>query len=119
MGDYILSPEICVERKSVPDLFGSFASGRLFSQTEAMCRYYKQPTLLIEFSGENFHLQASDELPSDISVNSICSKIALLTSAFPALRILWSRYVYSCVLWCTNVAMLLCVPYMHCFSVIE
>ena len=32
VGDYILSPEICVERKSVPDLIGSMASGRLFNQ---------------------------------------------------------------------------------------
>jgi DNA excision repair protein ERCC-4 len=29
VGDYILSPDICVERKSIPDLFQSFSSGRL------------------------------------------------------------------------------------------
>jgi hypothetical protein len=29
VGDFILSPEMCVERKSVSDLFGSFANGRL------------------------------------------------------------------------------------------
>ena len=29
VGDYILSPEMCVERKSIPDLIQSFASGRL------------------------------------------------------------------------------------------
>lgn len=29
VGDYILSPEMCVERKSIPDLQQSFASGRL------------------------------------------------------------------------------------------
>jgi hypothetical protein len=29
VGDYILSPDICIERKGVDDLFGSFASGRL------------------------------------------------------------------------------------------
>jgi hypothetical protein len=29
VGDFVLSPEMCVERKSVADLFGSFASGRL------------------------------------------------------------------------------------------
>jgi hypothetical protein len=28
VGDYILSPEICVERKAVPDLIASLASGR-------------------------------------------------------------------------------------------
>jgi len=29
VGDYILTPDICVERKSVPDLVSSFNSGRL------------------------------------------------------------------------------------------
>lgn len=29
VGDYILSPDICVERKSISDLIGSFNSGRL------------------------------------------------------------------------------------------
>lgn len=29
VGDYVLSPEICVERKSIPDLLQSFNSGRL------------------------------------------------------------------------------------------
>lgn len=30
VGDYILTPEICVERKSIPDLVLSFNSGRLY-----------------------------------------------------------------------------------------
>ena len=29
IGDYVLTPDICVERKSIMDLIGSFASGRL------------------------------------------------------------------------------------------
>ena len=29
VGDYILTPDICVERKSIPDLVQSFNSGRL------------------------------------------------------------------------------------------
>lgn len=29
VGDYILTPDICVERKSIPDLIQSFISGRL------------------------------------------------------------------------------------------
>ncbi|KAD0650523.1 hypothetical protein E3N88_43931 [Mikania micrantha] len=36
VGDYILSPAICVERKSIQDLFSSFASGRLCHQLEMM-----------------------------------------------------------------------------------
>jgi DNA excision repair protein ERCC-4 len=30
VGDYILSPDICVERKSIPDLVQSFNNGRLY-----------------------------------------------------------------------------------------
>lgn len=29
VGDYILTPDLCVERKSLPDLVQSFMSGRL------------------------------------------------------------------------------------------
>jgi len=31
VGDYILNPEMCVERKSIQDLIGSFTSGRLLA----------------------------------------------------------------------------------------
>jgi DNA excision repair protein ERCC-4 len=29
LGDYVISPKMCIERKSLPDLEGSFANGRL------------------------------------------------------------------------------------------
>ena len=49
IGDYILTPEIGVERKSVSDLIGSLNNGRLYNQCVMMCRYYPRPVLLIEF----------------------------------------------------------------------
>lgn len=49
VGDYIITPDICVERKSLPDLVSSFNNGRLFTQCELMSVHYKQPVLLIEF----------------------------------------------------------------------
>lgn len=92
VGDFILSNVHCVERKSVSDLFGSFASGRLYTQVEAMVKHYKVPCLLIEFDpAKSFSLQNASELGSEIRTDSICSKIALLTMHFPQLRILWSR----------------------------
>lgn len=36
VGDYILSPEMCVERKSIPDLIQSFNSGRLYVLTSQL-----------------------------------------------------------------------------------
>lgn len=49
VGDYILTPDICVERKSISDLIGSLNNGRLYNQCVSMSRYYKRPVLLIEF----------------------------------------------------------------------
>lgn len=57
IGDYLLTRDICVERKSIPDLIGSLSSGRLFAQIDAMCRAYAKPVLLIEFDRDRpFHL---------------------------------------------------------------
>jgi DNA excision repair protein ERCC-4 len=58
VGDYILTPDICVERKSISDLIGSLNSGRLYKQAEAMSRHYKKPVLLIE------HEQQSQSIAS-------------------------------------------------------
>ena len=92
VGDFVLSNVHCVERKSISDLFGSFASGRLYTQVEAMVKHYKVPCLLIEFDPEKtFCLQNANELGVEIRSDSVCSKMALLTMHFPKLRILWSR----------------------------
>jgi DNA excision repair protein ERCC-4 len=92
VGDFVLSNVHCVERKSISDLFGSFASGRLFTQAEAMRKHYKCPCLLIEFDeAKSFCLQNSKELGVDIRTDSVCSKMALLAMHFPELRIIWSR----------------------------
>lgn len=74
VGDYILSPEMCVERKSISDLKGSFISGRLYHQAEAMSRNYKTPILLIEFERDKaFALHSVSEIGADISVSHLQS----------------------------------------------
>ncbi|KAJ7591570.1 restriction endonuclease type II-like protein [Mycena floridula] len=109
VGDYILTPEICVERKSLSDLVSSFTSGRLYTQCELMSVHYKNPVLLIEFEEDKaFSLELVSEIkqygkqnnrfqnkkkPSggpggDQSENgpsapSIQSKLVLLTLTFP------------------------------------
>ncbi|CAI5709940.1 unnamed protein product [Peronospora farinosa] len=98
IGDYVLSPEICVERKSISDLFGSLNSGRLFNQAESMRRFYKTPVLLIEFThGKAFSLQDVSELSPEINATNIVSKLTLLILHFPSLRILWSRSPHATV----------------------
>ena len=93
VGDYILSPEVCIERKSLADLIGSLASGRLYSQAESMTRHYKRSGLLIEFDEDKpFSLLDSQQrLTNDIDFRSTMSKLTLLTLTFPTLRLLWSH----------------------------
>ncbi|XP_049419088.1 DNA repair endonuclease XPF [Epinephelus fuscoguttatus] len=90
VGDYILTPDTCVERKSVSDLIGSLQSGRLYTQCLSMTRYYRKPVLLIEFDpAKPFSLMARSDFRHEISSNDISSKLTLLTLHFPRLRILW------------------------------
>ena len=97
VGDYILSDEIAIERKSVMtgDLFESFKSGRLLQQVSNMNQFYKRPVLLIEFDeGIPFRLQHiynDSTLGADVTASSIISKISLLTLHFPRMQIIWSK----------------------------
>lgn len=98
VGDYILTPDVCVERKSLSDLIGSLNSGRLYNQAQAMTRYYKQPILLIEFDqNKPFHLQGRYYLSSDgsSSAKDVAAKLQLLTLHFPHLRLLWCPSPYA------------------------
>ena len=119
IGDYVLSPEICFERKSLSDLTGSLSSGRLFNQATAMLRSYKMPALLIEVStchcvaataihscrtvlGDDivtaqFDMEKSMSLwnglpvSPDVAVNHVASKLVILTLHFPSLRLFWCK----------------------------
>ena len=48
VGDYVLSPEVAVERKSVPDLISSIYDSRIFHQASRIASAYAKPYLLIE-----------------------------------------------------------------------
>ncbi|CAG9785513.1 unnamed protein product [Diatraea saccharalis] len=96
IGDYILTPEICVERKSISDLIGSLNSGRLYTQCTQMCRNYSRPILLIEFDqNKPFNLQGHLMVSSDISGANIQQKLQLLTIHFPRLKLVWSPSPYA------------------------
>jgi len=103
VGDYILSPNICVERKSIKDLISSFKDGRLYNQAETMLLHYKSPMLLIEFDqNKSFTLEPFADLSGSLSSVSssnassdLQSKLVLLTLAFPRLRIIWSSSPYQ------------------------
>lgn len=125
VGDYILTPDICVERKSVRDLITSLKNGRLYNQAETMLQYYKNPLLLIEFDqnksftfdafasattpGTTFltdfgfsssgtattSLSASSSLVNPSSPKSAQHLLVLLTLTFPRLKIIWSSSPYQ------------------------
>lgn len=48
VGDYVLTPEIAVERKSVRDLLSSIYDSRIFYQAAGISAAYAKPYLLIE-----------------------------------------------------------------------
>jgi len=48
VGDYVLSPEVAVERKSIPDLISSVYDSRIFMQASRIASAYAKPYLLIE-----------------------------------------------------------------------
>ncbi|KAH8235738.1 hypothetical protein KR032_006560, partial [Drosophila birchii] len=98
IGDYILTPDVCVERKSISDLIGSLNSGRLYNQCVQMQRHYAKPILLIEFDqNKPFHLQGKFMLSQQTtSTNAdIVQKLQLLTLHFPKLRLIWSPSPYA------------------------
>ncbi|WIA42689.1 hypothetical protein OEZ86_008643 [Tetradesmus obliquus] len=92
VGDYVLSREVVVERKALPDLFASLGSGRLYHQAEAMVKGYKTPMLLIEFDGDKaFCLTGPSEVADCLDSRSPQARLVLLLLHFPKLRLLWSR----------------------------
>lgn len=118
VGDYILTPDICVERKSVQDLLQSLKNGRLYNQAETMLQHYKTPLLLIEFDQDkaftfdafttgNIRTEsgfsstgAATSTSSSSMMNSSNAKSAqhllvLLTLTFPRLKIIWSSSPYQ------------------------
>ena len=101
VADYVLTPNICIERKSVRDLISSFKNGRLFNQAETMLQHYKSPMLLIEFDQnksftlDTFGTDHTTALSSAKNPQDLQSKLVLLTLAFPRLKIIWSSSPYQ------------------------
>ncbi|AAW45049.2 conserved hypothetical protein [Cryptococcus deneoformans JEC21] len=109
VGDYILSPKMCVERKSLADLEGSFNNGRLHTQCEAMTSHYETCILLIEFDEDKFGMRTKEDARREAAGRAndpdetwrdtfyLQSKLALLALHFPRLRIIWSSSPHESV----------------------
>lgn len=105
VGDYVITPDICIERKTIADLIGSIQNHRLLSQCKKMRSHYKYPTLLIEFEeGQSFSLEPFSErrnykskelstvhpISNKLSQDEIQLELAKLVMRFPGLKIIWS-----------------------------
>ena len=66
VGDYVVSSETAVERKTVRDLISSIYDGRLFVQCSDLVKYYQKPLLVVQ--GNIAELAESSEDMGDIDV---------------------------------------------------
>lgn len=83
--DYVLAPEVGVERKAFSDLVASLGSGRLQKQMEQMTRLYPLSLLLVEMeAGERGLFRTTGE------ATVTTSRLMVLLRSYPRMRILWS-----------------------------
>ena len=66
VGDYVVSSETAVERKTVRDLISSIYDGRLFVQCSDLVKHYQKPLLVVQ--GNIAELAESSEDMEDIDV---------------------------------------------------
>jgi DNA excision repair protein ERCC-4 len=81
VGDYIVSPDTAVERKTVRDLIHSIYDGRLYVQCAQLVKHYQKPIVIIQ--GD---LTRLTEIPDDVEDDKTRKKMAeRLPLAFDAL----------------------------------
>jgi DNA excision repair protein ERCC-4 len=71
VGDYIVSSETAVERKTVRDLISSIYDGRLFVQCSDLVKYYQKPLLVLQGNIAELGETSEDmEDPDDIKLHT-------------------------------------------------
>ncbi|OII72125.1 ERCC4-like helicase domain-containing protein [Cryptosporidium ubiquitum] len=94
IGDYVISRDVCIERKSLPDLINSLNNGRLFTQLQWISKHYSVPVILIELNNltELLNHQGIQQSFSPIKSNSkdIYLRLILLMRHFPNIKFIWS-----------------------------
>ncbi|MCI0563955.1 MAG: helix-hairpin-helix domain-containing protein, partial [Nitrososphaera sp.] len=64
VGDYIVSPETAVERKTVRDLLSSIYDGRLYLQCSDLVKHFQKPMIVIQGN-----MAELSEMPEDFGEN--------------------------------------------------
>ncbi|MBW2972606.1 hypothetical protein KY359_06220, partial [Candidatus Woesearchaeota archaeon] len=57
IGDYMLSPRVCIEYKKVPDFVDSIIDGRLLEQIRNLKHHYDRPMIIIEGAEDMYALR--------------------------------------------------------------
>ena len=71
VGDYVVSSETAVERKTVRDLISSIYDGRLFVQCSDLVRFYQKPLLVVQGNIADLAQISEDmEDPDDIKLHT-------------------------------------------------
>lgn len=99
VGDFVISDEVCIERKSVPDLKSSLEKGRLFDQCQRMFQFYKTAVVLIEFDSSTsfsfeqikvgFYMETGRP-QNDTQIKKVQRDLMTLIKEFPQLRLVWA-----------------------------
>lgn len=106
--DYVLSPDMAVERKSIPDLLQSLLhSGRLMKQLAALSSMYSRPVCLIEGAfGEPYRLVLPSSSSLSVSKRSASSVSGVYdtfsASVYERLGKLYGKFPGLCVWWTKN-----------------
>jgi DNA excision repair protein ERCC-4 len=70
VGDYVVSSETAVERKTVRDLISSIYDGRLFVQCSDLVKHYQKPLLIVQGNIAELAETTEDMEDSDIKQHS-------------------------------------------------
>ena len=79
VGDYVVSSETAVERKTVHDLISSIYDGRLFVQCSDLVKYYQKPLLVVQ--GNIAELAETSEDLEDTDIKLHTERITLAYDA--------------------------------------
>ena len=80
VGDYVVSSETAVERKTISDLINSIYDGRLFVQCSDLVKHYQKPLLVLQGN-----IADLAEIPQDMEDKEIKPHIERIPLAYDAL----------------------------------
>jgi DNA excision repair protein ERCC-4 len=82
VGDYIVSPEEAIERKTVNDLVSSIYDGRLFMQCSQLVKHYPRPAIVIE--GDIAELESIPPEANERQARKLAERVPLAYEAISA-----------------------------------